>query len=106
MSETQEQPKKRLSLRELASSPEVMKRFGQLIVERLTNLNIVVKSGSSPVQCLMSEICVLEAKVDALMFLLEKQNDVDFTEFNKFLEDAAASGAATAVNIRHTMMKR
>lgn len=101
-----EQPKKRLKLRELANSPEAMKRFAQLIFERITNLGIVTRSGSSPTQCLMSEICVLEAKVDALMFLLEEKHNVDFTEFNTYLENAATSGAATAVNIRQAMLKK
>lgn len=107
MSENQEQPqqKKRTKLRELATSPEAVKAFGRMIVERITNLGVVTRSGSSPTQCLMSEIVVLEAKIDALMLLLEEKNDVDFTEFNTYLENAALSGAATAVNIRQSMMK-
>jgi len=102
----QSEPKKRIPLRELANSPEAMKRFAQMIVERIMNLGIVTRTGASPTQCLMSEIVVLEAKVDALMFLLEDKHGVDFTEFNTYLENAAASGAATAVNIRHSMMKK
>lgn len=103
--ENQEQPeqKKRLKLRELATSKEAMQAFGRMIIERITNLGIVTRKGSSPTQCLMSEIVVLEAKVDALMQLLEEKHDIDFTEYNTYLENAALSGAATAVNIRHTM---
>jgi len=101
----QEQPKKRLKLRELATSKEAMQAFGRMIVERITNLGVVTRRGSSPTQCLMSEIVVLEAKVDALMQILEDKHDIDFTEFNTYLENAAISGAATAVNIRETMMK-
>ncbi len=103
----QEEPKKkRLKLRELAVSPEANKSFMRMIIERITNLGIVTRSGSSPTECLMSEICIIESKLDALMLYLEEKHDIDFTEFNTYLENSALQGAATAVNIRTTMMKR
>lgn len=101
-----EEPKKRLKLNELPVSPGAMKRFQQLIIERITNLGIVMRGGTSPTQALMAEICVLESKVDALMQILESKHNIDFTEFNEYLENAAASGAASAVNIRQQMQGR
>lgn len=95
----------RKKLKDLATSPETMKAFQQLIMERIQNLTLVTKNGASPTQCLMSEICVLEAKVDALMFLLEEKNNIDFSSYNEHLENAAKTGAATAVNIRKQMMR-
>lgn len=100
------EPKKRLKLKELAVSEKANKGFMRMIVERITNLGIVTRSGSSPTECLMSEICIIEAKMDALMLYLEEKHDIDFTEFNTYLENSALQGAATAVNIRATMMKR
>lgn len=95
----------RKKLKDLATSPETMKAFSQLIMERIQNLSVVTRKGSSPTQCLMSEICVLEAKVDALMALLEEKHDIDFTNFNDHLENSAKIGAATAISIRAQMMR-
>jgi len=96
---------KRKKLAELETTPEIMVAFQKMIVERVQNMTVVTQSGASPSQCLIGEIVVLEAKIDALMLLLEEQG-IDFTKYNKYLEEAALRGAATAVNIRKQMLMK
>lgn len=93
-----------MKLNELAMSPESLKAIQNLIIARVTNMGTAVRNGASTTHCLMAEICVLEAKVDALMMMLET-GGMDFTPFNDFLLSSAKSGTATAVNLSHMMNK-
>jgi hypothetical protein len=90
---------KRTKLKELALSQETLAEIQKTIIERLTNVNKVRRSGVDSTMVLLSEMVVMEIKMDGMMKLLEASG-TDFSELNKYMAEAAKEGRATAINLR------
>lgn len=99
-----EQPETKLS--DVVMTPEIIAEIQRMVIERITNLELATRSGASPVQALMAEICVIEAKLDALMQMLEDQKVLSYREFADTLIRACKGSQLTAQIIRQSMLSK
>ncbi len=106
MSEDQKEAPKKVSILELPVTPEAMKQLTEVIMERLSNLDMALRTGASPTHCLMSELAVVETKIDALSLFLEEKLGLDFTDYNKYLERAGAKIVANTKVMRADMERQ
>lgn len=93
-------------LKDLPVSETLMKSLQRLIMEKIQNLALATRRSQSPVHGLVAEIAVLEARLEALMSILEEKNNVDFSEYNTYLENAADAASVMAVNSRTSILSQ
>lgn len=90
-----------MTLKEVVLSPEAMTAIQGMIIERLKNVKMIelANSSTTPVDCLIAEICVVEAKLDAFMKMSEV-GEKDFSKFNEYMTEAAIAGKSSALKTR------
>jgi hypothetical protein len=92
-----------MSYRDGKTTPSVMGALTRYIAERLFNLEKLMKKGGAQVchssAAVLGDCVVTEAKLDALILLLEKEG-IDMSKFNDFLEESCRIGQANAISIR------
>lgn len=97
--------KVRQTVDQISMTPAGMQALQGMILQRLANFGVAVKSGARPMDCLMAEIVTVEVKLDALLHLLEKNEDVDFTNLPQQIEISAKQGHQNAIMIGEHMAK-
>lgn len=87
---------------EQQTRPEVLGAFMRYIAERMFNVNKMFKTGGGRVdkaELVLGDLVVVEAKLDALILLMEEQGH-DMTKYQDYLLEACKMGQANAINIR------
>lgn len=94
-----------MSLKNFTLTPPTMTALQGMIFERLKNVAILKEAGTgtTEVQCLIAEICVVEAKLDAFMRMCESK-EADFSTLGKYIELAANDLKQNAINVRTQIM--
>jgi regulator of RNase E activity RraB len=62
--------------------------------------------GQPPLAILIGELCTIEAKVDALMHLLEDKSNVNYKMFGVYVEQVCNAGAENNIKIREAMLSK
>lgn len=95
-----------MKLKDLKLGPEALEALAQLIHERTTNLGIEIKLGHAPLAILIGEICTVEAKIDALMHLLEDKQNVSYKMYPVYVEQVCKSGIQNLLAAREAMVPK
>lgn len=92
-----------MKLEEMEWSPETANELNSLIMERIENFGIQLKAKHPPIAILLGEIAVVEAKLDALMHMLQDKNNVTYETFDARLKQVCTDGIAVAKQTRAIM---
>lgn len=91
-----------MKLQELQWSPETLKELNQLILERVENLAMQIQHKQPPLQILIGELAVVEAKLDALMHLIQ-DGGTTFEKFDEHMRQVCIDGISIARQTRIIM---
>lgn len=91
-----------MKLQELQWSPETLKELNQLILERVENMGLQIQMKQPPLQILIGELAVVEAKLDALMHLMQ-DGGTTFESFDAHMKQVCIDGISIARQTRAVM---
>ena len=94
-----------MKLEELQWSEPTLKNLNQLISERMHNLGLQIKAGQPPLEVVIGEMCVVEAKLDALLHLLQSKVGLTFEDFDTHMAKVCVDGITQAQQIRAILTK-
>lgn len=88
-----------MKLKEIQLSPRPLMAMAGAIMERMKSMAILTKRGQSLSESLVADFTVLEAKVDAVLAILEAKG-ADFSELDSYLETAFKASRGNTINMR------
>lgn len=88
-----------MKLKEMQLSPKTMMAMANALLYRTKNLADMTKRGQLTSESIISDLCVMEAKFDAVLMILE-DGGFDFSQLDSYMQKAFHMQVSTLESFR------